>query len=88
MSPAGGDRMNLEPRVVSIVSELAGMNPADIRPTDDLRCDLGLDSIRAMELLAILADELGVDATVEEAAELRTVADVAELVRARCADGR
>jgi acyl carrier protein len=78
--------MTIEERVVCIVSELVGVNRAEIRPTDDLRCDLGLDSIRAMELLAMLDDELGIDATVDEAAGLCTVADVVDLVRARCAD--
>jgi len=76
--------MSIEERVVGLVADLAGTNAAEVRPTDDLRCDLGLDSIRAMELLAMLADELGVDATVDEAAKLHTVADVVALVRARC----
>jgi acyl carrier protein len=75
--------MSIEDRVIGILSELAGIEASAIRIDDDLRLDLGLDSIRAMELLAFLSDDLGVEVGVEETADLRTVSQVLALVRSR-----
>jgi acyl carrier protein len=75
--------MSIEQRVLNILAELASVDARELGPGDDLRSDLGLDSIRAMELLALLDDELGVDVPIDSAAGLRKVADVIELVRAR-----
>jgi acyl carrier protein len=73
----------IEQQVLHLVAELSRLPVADIRPEHHLRSDLGLDSLRAMELLALLADRLGVDLPLEEGAELDAVGAVLGVARNR-----
>jgi acyl carrier protein len=75
--------MSVEQQVLQMIAELSRLPVGDIRPEHRLRSDLGLDSLRAMELLALLADRVGVDLTIEEGAELQTVAQLLDAVRER-----
>ena len=78
--------MNVEERVVHIISQLSTVRPASIRPQDRLREDLGLDSVSSMELISMLAEELDVDVALEEAMAVTTVAGAVELARSRIKD--
>jgi acyl carrier protein len=73
----------VEQQVLQMVSELARLPVTNIRPEHRLRSDLGLDSLRAMELLALLADRLGVELTIEEGVELETIGALLDAVRER-----
>ena len=48
-------------RALKIVREYATTTPEQIRPTDNLELDLGLDSMRRVELLVALEQQLGGD---------------------------
>jgi acyl carrier protein len=48
----------------------------DIRTSDRLREDLGLDSLHSMELLSAVTEKYEVDVDVEQVQDVRTVSDV------------
>lgn len=73
----------LEQRALSMVAEISRLPIDEIRPEHGLRSDLGLDSLRAMELLALLEDRLGIDLTIEEGSALQTVESLLAIVRQR-----
>jgi long-chain acyl-CoA synthetase len=66
-------------RALKVIREYAAGNPEQIRPADNLELDLGLDSMRRVELLVAVQQELG--GNVEEA-KLADVYAVRELVDA------
>ena len=72
---------DLDSRIVKMISQVVPVKAAQIRPGDRLREDLGMDSVASMELLSVLAEELDLDIGVEDAADVRTVADTIALAR-------
>lgn len=64
-----------------MVSQLSTVREHTIRPEHRLREDLGLDSVSAMELLSMLAEELDLDVPMEEAAHVTTVEGTIDMVR-------
>jgi acyl carrier protein len=72
---------DLDSRIVKMISQVVPLKPAQIKPGDRLREDLGMDSVASMELLSVLAEELDLDIGVEDAADVRTVADTVALAR-------
>ena len=80
-----------EPReVVAVISRVlrdeVGVDRA-VRPEDDLQTDLQLDSVGLLTLVVGLEDHFRVALAEEDAAGVRTVADLAALVASR-AEGR
>jgi len=72
---------SIDDRVLAMVSVLTQTPASDIRPEDDLRDDLGLDSVGAMELVALFSEELGIEVDLERASQLRTVAALLAVAR-------
>ena len=72
---------SLDQRIVQVIAELSAVRADEIRPQDRLREDLGMDSVSSMELLSLLAEELGLDIEMEEALGVTTVAATIELAR-------
>ena len=72
---------DLDSRIVKMISKVVPVRAEDIRPGDRLREDLGMDSVASMELLSVLAEELELDVGVEDAAQVRTVAETIEMAR-------
>jgi acyl carrier protein len=68
-------------RVTALVAGVTRRNVKDLKPDDKLFGDLGLDSATALELVVELEDAFDIQIGNEEASELKTLADVAELVR-------
>jgi acyl carrier protein len=64
---------SLDARVIHLIAQLSSVKEADIKPSHRLREDLGLDSVCSMELLSMLAEELGLDVSLEEAVKVGTV---------------
>ena len=54
---------SVEERVIHMIAQLSTVRPAQIRPADRLREDLGLDSVCSMELLSMLAEDDGLAAS-------------------------
>lgn len=66
----------IEERIRVILAQLCTTPAAQIRPSDHLRADLGLDSVASMELLGMLADEFNIDVELEETMNVDRVSDV------------
>ena len=64
----------------AIVRRLRPDLRGDIRGTDRLREDLGLDSLHSMELLSEVTEKYAVDVDVEQVQEVRTVGDVVDFL--------
>ena len=73
--------MKSNDRILNILATVSGMDRATIRPEQDLVADLGIDSPKALRLLADLEDELDIEISDEAAARLVTVEDVLTQVR-------
>ena len=69
-------------KVREILVEVLAVDPDAVVPDADIRQDLGLDSLGALELITVLEDEFGGAIKDEEIAAVRTVADVISLVEA------
>jgi acyl carrier protein len=70
-----------ETRIYRILSDLSAV-PADrIGGKDRLREDLGLDSVGAMELLSMLAEQLDMEVEMEEAIAVQDVEGLFSLAR-------
>jgi acyl carrier protein len=78
----------LDTRVIHLIAQLSTMKEADIRPHHRLREDLGLDSVCSMELLSMLAEDLGLDVSLEEAVKVGTVQGAIAMARAHLHPGR
>jgi acyl carrier protein len=67
-------------RTRQILADIAERELSRVRDDDRLREDLGLDSLQSLELLSVVSEELRIDLAMDDAVELRTVADACELV--------
>jgi long-chain acyl-CoA synthetase len=68
-------------KLLARLQKLTGYDKA-ILPGDSLELDLGVDSLKRMELLVILEQEFGLKLTGEQIAELRAVSDVLRILPA------
>lgn len=80
MNPVSNDPAD---QVLKLLGQLTTVPREDIKPTDNLRADLGLDSVAAMELVSMLAEQLSIEIELEDAMQIETVGQVIELVRER-----
>jgi acyl carrier protein len=72
---------SLDSRIISLIAQLSTVKESEIRPHHRLREDLGLDSVCSMELLSMLAEELSLDVSLEEAVRVGTVQGAIEMAR-------
>ncbi len=70
-------------RVVALLTRRLGISPEMVRPTAELAEDLGVDSVDAVEFTVGLEQEFNVVLPDQVIADVRTVQDVIDLVRAR-----
>jgi long-chain acyl-CoA synthetase len=68
-------------RALKIICEYSSGNRENIRPTDNLELDLGLDSMRRVELLVALEQELGGDVEESQLSDIYTVRELVDAVR-------
>jgi long-chain acyl-CoA synthetase len=66
--------------VIAIVASLAGLDPAAVTATAQLSRDLDLDSLRRVELLGVIEEELGIFVDDDSLQPEATVADLIALV--------
>jgi long-chain acyl-CoA synthetase len=81
------EQANVQP-ALKIIREYATTNPESIRPTDNLELDLGLDSMRRVELLVAIEQELGGDVPESQLSDIYTVRELVEAVLASAASGK
>ena len=68
--------------VTAVVASVAGLDPSAVLKTSRLSSDLDLDSLRRVELLGVIEEELGVFVDDDALEPEATVADLAALVEA------
>ncbi len=89
---SAGDTQWLErPEVqqgLKIIREASKTASEQIRPSDNLELDLGLDSMQRIELLVALEKELGGDLEESSLAEIYTVRELADAVLESAASGK
>lgn len=65
----------------SVLSKVSGLEAPLLKEEMSLVADLGVDSAKALQLLADLEDALDIEIADEDAARMNTVADVFGYVR-------
>lgn len=81
------ERANVQ-RALKVIREFSPTPPDVIRPSDNLELDLGLDSMRRVELLAAVEQELGGDIEESQLAGIYTVRELLDAVLASAASGK
>ncbi|MBU1852955.1 MAG: acyl carrier protein [Candidatus Omnitrophica bacterium] len=66
--------------VKKLVAEIARMDAGEVKESADIRDDLGVDSLMAMEILAAIEKRLGITIDEAKAFDLVTVKDLVDLV--------
>jgi acyl carrier protein len=74
-------------RVIELMAESFGMDPAGIFPTAHLFDDLDLDSIDAIDLVVGLEEETGLRVSEDELRSIRLVQDIVDLVHRKLEGG-
>ncbi|MFH1782634.1 MAG: acyl carrier protein [Candidatus Omnitrophota bacterium] len=66
--------------VFNLIAQIARMDPKNIKESDNIRDDLGVDSLAAMEILAAIEKRLGIVIDEAKAFDVVTVKDLIDLV--------
>ncbi len=77
-------------RVFQEIKSLLGAhnpNGIEITPETDLSADLNIDSVAAMDLIMNIEDKFEIDIPLNLVGELRSVQDLAEVVRGQLKNG-
>lgn len=74
-------------REIRALLEAHNANRIEIGEDTDLSADLNIDSVAAMDLLMNIEDKFEIDIPLNLVGELRSVRDLAEVVRAQLKDG-
>src|SRR4051812_37908392 len=75
-------------RALKIIREYSPNHPENISPADNLELDLGLDSMRRVELLVALEQELGGDVEESRLADIYTVRELVDAIRESADSGK
>ncbi len=75
-------------RGLKVIREFSPNPPDKIRPGDNLELDVGLDSMRRVELLVAVEQELGGDVPESQLSEIYTVRELLDAVVASAASGK
>ena len=73
--------MEMQEKVISIVSEAANVEIANIKPETSFVDDLNLDSLDMVEMMMKMEEEFGVEIPEEKTEELKTINDVTSYLK-------
>lgn len=68
--------MELESKVIKIVSEATKVDAANIKPETNFIDDLNLDSLDMVEMMMKMEEEFGVEIPEDKTEDLKTINDV------------
>ncbi len=71
--------MNCEERIKEIVCEIVGIGKDEINPDESFIDDMGLDSLRALEILAAIENEFSITIEPERLRDMTTLNNVIKL---------
>ena len=72
-------------RVVAVLADKLSKNEAEIMPESIIREDLGADSLDMVEIIMGLEDEFDIEIPDEDAADIKTVAEVVAYIESKLA---
>ncbi len=75
-------------QALKVIREFSPSGSENIRPGDNLELDLGLDSMRRVELLVAVEQALGGDVDESQLSDIYTVRELVDTVRASAASGK
>ncbi len=75
--------MNIQERLVSLITEKLGVDAAEVTPEARFIDDLGADSLDIVELIMDLEDEFDLEIPDEEAEKLSTVGDAIKYIESQ-----
>jgi len=74
------ERTDIEKKVQDILVDKLGLDASEVKPEANLKDDLGADSLDEAELIMETEKEFGIGITDDEAEQVKTVADLCDLV--------
>ena len=78
--------MNCEERIKEIVCEIVGAAKEEIDPDASFMDDMGLDSLRALEILAAIENAFSITIEPEKLREMTTLGNVVKLTKSYLGD--
>lgn len=73
---------DIDAKLMKVISEHLGVDENDVIPSANFADDLGADSLDALDLLMAVNEEFGTRIPAEDLAEIHTVRDMVEKVKA------
>ncbi len=73
--------MELEQRVIKIVSEAANVETSNVQASTNFVDDLNLDSLDMVEMMMKMEEEFGIDIPEEKTEDLKTISDVTNFLK-------
>jgi acyl carrier protein len=71
----------IEKEIIAILSEVSGVDEAEIKPDTDLAKDLEIDSIKAIEITVAIEKKFKVSVRDEDVPKIMTLRQAVDLVR-------
>jgi acyl carrier protein len=72
--------INIEKEIISILSEVSGVDESDIKAETDLAKDLDIDSIKAIEITVAIEKKFKISVRDEDVPKIMTLRQAVELV--------
>ncbi|NVI97159.1 SDR family oxidoreductase [Myxococcus sp. AM009] len=85
VASAGPPEADLEARVRAVFARVTRYPEALLAPEADLEDELGIDSVKQAEVMAVLIKELGLTDAPQPSQRLRTISAICDMARARLA---
>jgi acyl carrier protein len=73
---------NVEKEIISIISDVSGFEPEEIKPDTNLQKDLEIDSIKAIEITVAIEKKFKIQVRDEDVPNITTLRQAVELVNA------
>jgi len=73
---------NVEQEIISIISDVSGFDPEEIKPDINLQNELEIDSIKAIEITVAIEKKFKIQVRDEDVPKITTLRQAVELVNA------
>ncbi len=73
---------NVEQEIISIISDVSGFEPEEIKPDTNLQNELEIDSIKAIEITVAIEKKFKIRVRDEDVPSITTLKQAVELVNA------
>lgn len=71
---------NVEQEIISIISDVSGFEPEEIKPDTNLQNELEIDSIKAIEITVAIEKKFKIQVRDEDVPNITTLREAVELV--------